>query len=345
MSDDPRHQSPRARAARGLLLAAALAASCASALGGCGKATPVRAPAAPETVATIPPLSYGLHPVGDASALREFQRQLGEERFGQVLKLNRVDLAHVRDRDTLVVPEDSRATLAYSPFPAELPVAAATPKLVLVSLRVQAFAAFENGRQVRWGPTSSGRKQMPTPPGLYHVHWKAKERSSTINDEWLLKWCVNIDNSGISLHEYELPGYPASHSCVRLLGSDAEWLYGWVEQWRVSADNRSVVARGTPVRIFGGYAFGHRRPWKRLPADPHATDVTAAEIDTALANQAPPVIGDTLTAEGASGPARAPKDSAAHMPAAHAPAARDSATSIPTARDSAADDPGAAPPR
>jgi hypothetical protein len=263
-------------------------------LAGCEKPKPVRRPAAPPPAppaAALPPLRYQRHPVGDASALRELQRQLGEERFGLVLKLNRVDLAHVRDRDTLVVPDDFRDELAYSPFPAELPAAAdTTPKLLLVSLRVQAFGAFERGRQVRWGPTSSGRKLRPTPPGLYHVHWKAKQRTSTIDDEWLLKWCVNIDNSGISLHEYELPGYPASHSCVRLLGADAEWLYGWAEQWKVSADNRSVVQRGTPVRIFGGYAFGRRRPWKRLPDDPHATDVTAAEIDSALANDAPPVI-------------------------------------------------------
>jgi len=104
------------------------------------------------------------------------------------------------------------------------------------------------------------------------------------SEEWLLKWYFNFDSQrGISFHEYELPGYPASHACVRLLSADAEWLYSWARQWRLSPDGRSIAGFGTPVEVFGTYELKHRRPWKRMVEDPAAARVRATELDSALA--------------------------------------------------------------
>jgi hypothetical protein len=299
-----------------------LAALPAVGLPGCGRrqapapaASGDSAAAARSAGAARPAVTYQRHPVGGASALRAFQRGLSEANFRVVLKLNRRDLAHVRDRDTLAVPYPFLEEIDLSPFPAALPGVDSLPKLVLVSLRVQAFAAYERGRQVHWGPTSSGRKAKPTPPGLFHAHWKAKQRTSTIDDEWLLRWCVNIENSGISLHQYDLPGYPASHSCVRLLEEDALWVYEFVDQWRLSGDGRTVLAEGTPVVIFGDYAFGKRPPWMSLPADPHATDVPVSEIAEALRRYLP---GSGAAAAATAPPAEsaAPESAAGNSPAA-----------------------------
>jgi hypothetical protein len=236
---------------------------------------------------------------------------LGQEGFRQVLKINRVDLDHVRKGDSLIVPlgspESSESaggstppaadpasthplrappaadSLRFSPFPLVLDGRAALPKLLLISIRVQAFAAYEQGKLVRWGPTSTGRKETPTPVGLFHTNWKDKERTSTVNEEWLLTWYVNLENRlGVSLHQYALPGRPASHSCIRLLEEDARWLYGWSEQWKLSADRRQVLEPGTPVLIFGSYAYGKQPPWKRLPDDPESASIPLAEIERAL---------------------------------------------------------------
>src|SRR5262245_60890136 len=99
-------------------------------------------------------------------------------------------------------------------------------KLVVVSLHVQALLMYQSGHQVRWGPVSSGRRDSPTIPRLYYANWKARERRSSVNEEWLLRWVINLESiDGISLHQYDLPGYPASHSCVRFLEADAETLY------------------------------------------------------------------------------------------------------------------------
>ena len=119
-------------------------------------------------------------------------------------------------------------------------------------MAMQAFAAYDSGRLVRWGPISSGRIEKPTPVGLYHANWKARTRTSTIDEAWLLHWVVNIDShGGISIHEYELPGRPASHSCVRLLERDARWVYHWVELWALGADHRHIDHEGTPIVVFG----------------------------------------------------------------------------------------------
>jgi hypothetical protein len=241
--------------------------------------------AAPDTVPAPPPRrpSYARVPVGGAKGLVRLERELGPERFQTVLAVNRVDRAHVRDRDTLTVPDSLASFAQLSPFPAELRSEADLRKLLLVSLRVQAFAAYDSGRLARWGPTSTGRESLATPRGLYHTNWKDRERVSTFNDEWKLEWYVNLENFlGISLHLYELPGYPASHSCVRLGLEDAQWLYGWCESWRLERDGRHVIQHGTPVVVFGRYDYRARPPWKRLAADSTATDVSMDEVAEAL---------------------------------------------------------------
>ncbi len=245
--------------------------------------------------------------------LAALQDSLGPDGFINLLKVNRRDLAHVREGDSLIVPGYGRDSLAHSPiprprdavrdsialapFPLALEAARDSAKLLVVALRVQAFAAYDSGRLARWGPLSSGREEKPTPPGLYHTNWKDQERVSTIDEAWLLKWYVNLHNfEGVSLHEYELPGRPASHSCVRLLAEDAQWIYAWAEQWRLAPDGRTILRHGTPVLVFGDWSWRGRAPWKRLPEDPHATDVTADEIALALRDARPPVFpaADTL---------------------------------------------------
>lgn len=216
----------------------------------------------------------------DLLALRD---RLGAERFAEVLKLNRVDLAHARKGDSLVLPPEGLDWQALSPFPAAWPEAADQPKLLLVSLRLQAWAAYEAGSLVRWGPTSTGRKKSPTPVGLYHTNWCQKQRTSTFNDEWELVWYINIHNaSGISLHQYELPGYPASHACARLAPDDAEWIWRWCASWKLTRDERTVLQEGTPVVVFGAYGFGKPKPWKEAVEKPGAARLDPAEMAEAL---------------------------------------------------------------
>lgn len=180
-------------------------------------------------------------------------------------KLNRADAKHLTRLPQLVVPNEWRTELEFSPFPASYPAAQSTPKLIVVDQPSQAFAAYENGVQVRWGPVSSGRQQKPTPSGLFFLNWRARTRASTLSGEWRLNWYFNFHNTrGLAFHEFDLPGMPMSHACVRLLSRDAEWIYKWGESWTLDKNGR-LESTGTPVVIIGAYDFGAAPPWLTIP--------------------------------------------------------------------------------
>ena len=179
-------------------------------------------------------------------------------------KINRVDIAHMPRLKTLVIPTTWQEELAYSPFPESFPAANAIPKFIVVDQPRQAFAAYESGKLVYWGPTSSGRQAKPTPSGLYHLNWKTRSRASTLSGEWILKWYFNFHNTrGLAFHEFDLPGVPMSHACVRLLARDAAWIFQWGQGWTVDSKGQLVQA-GTPVLIQGDYDFKSPPPWLAL---------------------------------------------------------------------------------
>jgi hypothetical protein len=198
-----------------------------------------------------------------------------------VLKINRMDQRHAQ-RGQLLVPDVIGSELDYSPFPDSLPELARIPKFILVSRQMQAFGAYENGAQVRWGPTSTGKAATPTDRGLFFTNWKSRKAISTDDPSWVLDWYVNfIAQKGVAFHEYELPGHPASHGCVRLLEADAEWLYRWADQW-VPGRGPAIKEYGTPVLVMGDYDYDAPAPWLALAEDPNADRLTAVEIEVAL---------------------------------------------------------------
>ena len=235
-----------------------------------------------DTIPVAPPIAYSRVVVKTARTIAALYDSLEADGWMAVLAVNRVDSTHVRAGDTLVVPS-SFARPALSPFPETFAAVRDTAQLILVSQRVQAFGVYDHGRLVRWGPVSTGRKETPTPLGLYHTNWKDEHRLSTDDSTWVLKWYLNLHNfRGVSFHEFELPGRPASHSCVRLLEEDARWLYGWASSWQLGPDRRTILRDGTPVVVFGEWRYGRRAPWKRLPEDPDATRLGDDEMADAL---------------------------------------------------------------
>lgn len=197
-----------------------------------------------------------------------------------VTAINRTDKKNLTKLDSIVIPSDfSGDVVYYLPFPLEVDYLEDVSKLLLFSYPTQTFAAYENGVLVYSGPTNMGRKKDKTPTGLFFTNWKAEETTSTFNDEWDLKWNFNIENKlGVGFHEYELPGYPASHSCLRLLEKDAKFLYNWADQW-VLADKENVKVKGTPVIVFGSYDFDGAKPWLQLTKNPKGLDISESEIE------------------------------------------------------------------
>ena len=222
-----------------------------------------------------------VHGQGTIAALRA---RLDSLTFDEVLRLNRVDADHVAALDSLVLPEPATGFRFAPPFPVRVEAFAELPKLLVVSVPVQAFAAYDSGSLVRFGPVSTGAGASPTLPGAFNVTWKLPEHRSSVDSTWVMRWCVNIENRvGMALHQYVLVGRPASHCCIRLAESDAHWVYDWVDTWRVAPDEEHVLAAGTPVRVLGAYDFDLPAPWRRLPANATADRVSEEELRSGLA--------------------------------------------------------------
>lgn len=198
-----------------------------------------------------------------------------------VYALNRTDKANFKKLDSVVIPGDFTGDLVYYlPFPLHVSALQEVSKIILFSYPTQTFAAYENGELIYTGPTNMGRKKDPTPTGLFFTNWKAEQTTSTFNDEWDLKWNFNIENKlGVGFHQYELPGYPASHSCLRLLEKDAKYLYKFADEW-ILKDKENVKVKGTPVVVFGSYDFDGQKPWLKLASDPEALKISESDIET-----------------------------------------------------------------
>lgn len=226
---------------------------------------------------------YALEPLPKTD--KELRSRFTPPQIDVLEKLNRRDRAHLIRTDPpvpgIVVPTAWEGDeLSYSPLPVDWPAAAAHPKYLVVHQPMQVFGAYESGRLVRWGPVSSGRRETPTPPGSFNLTWRSRKRTSTDNEAWILEWYFNFVNArGISFHQFDLPGYAASHACVRMLQRDAQWLYGWGEQWTLSKDGRVVELPGTPVLVIGAFGHGEAPPW---------TSLTALASPIALPPEVPP---------------------------------------------------------
>ena len=111
-------------------------------------------------------------------------------------------------------------------------------KLVFVDLSKLAFGAYdEKGQLVYWGPASGGKsfcddiqESCTTPPGTYWINVKKGDDcfSSTFPVDTKggapMPYCMFF-YQGYALHgSPAVPGYNASHGCVRLYTQDAAWL-------------------------------------------------------------------------------------------------------------------------
>ena len=100
------------------------------------------------------------------------------------------------------------------------------PALVVVNLATQRLVLFRNGVPVGASTVSSGKTGHETPTGVFTILQKRVDhRSSTYNNAPMPNM-QRLTPRGIALHAGNLPGYPASHGCVRLPFAFSKLLYG-----------------------------------------------------------------------------------------------------------------------
>jgi len=90
------------------------------------------------------------------------------------------------------------------------------PIMAIVSLRNQRITVYDAQGWILRAPVSSGQKGRETPAGIFSVIQKVEEHYSNLYDDAYMPHMQRITWSGIALHGGPLPGYPASHGCVRM---------------------------------------------------------------------------------------------------------------------------------
>jgi hypothetical protein len=125
------------------------------------------------------------------------------------------------------------------------------PVLIIVSLPEQLVHVYRNGVRIGASTCSTGKPGHSTPTGVFKILQKDKNHNAPMPNMNRLTW------SGIALHAGQLPGYPASHGCVRLPKAFSALLYGVtrVGMTVVIADDASQPVSVThPGMVLGDYA-------------------------------------------------------------------------------------------
>jgi lipoprotein-anchoring transpeptidase ErfK/SrfK len=120
------------------------------------------------------------------------------------------------------------------------------PLLIAVSIEKQRLKIYDANGVWAESPISSGTRSNPTPLGVFSIIQKNKWHRSNLYSGAPMPYMQRITWSGVALHAGVLPGYPASHGCIRLPGDFAARLWGWTK-----LGARVVVTPGetTPVDI------------------------------------------------------------------------------------------------
>jgi hypothetical protein len=102
---------------------------------------------------------------------------------------------------------------------------AGDPIMAIVSLKSQRVTLYDADGWIQRAPVSSGQHGRETPAGVFSVIQKDADHHSNLYDDASMPHMQRITWSGIALHGGPLPGYAASHGCVRMPYGFAERIF------------------------------------------------------------------------------------------------------------------------
>jgi L,D-transpeptidase catalytic domain len=100
------------------------------------------------------------------------------------------------------------------------------PVTVIISLKTQRAYAYRNGVPIGVSTVSTGKPGKETPTGVFTILQKAVKHRSNKYSNAPMPFMQRLTWDGIAMHAGQLPGYPASHGCVRLPAGFAKLLFG-----------------------------------------------------------------------------------------------------------------------
>ena len=101
------------------------------------------------------------------------------------------------------------------------------PLIIAISISKQTMKIYDANGLFAETPISTGMRGHSTPMGAFSVIQKQKLHHSNIYSGAPMPYMQRITWSGIAIHAGVLPGYPASHGCIRMPMAFAIKMYGW----------------------------------------------------------------------------------------------------------------------
>jgi lipoprotein-anchoring transpeptidase ErfK/SrfK len=150
------------------------------------------------------------------------------------------------------------------------------PLIIAISIDKQKVRVYDSRGLFAESPVSTGMKGHSTPMGVFSIIQKHKFHHSNIYSGAPMPYMQRITWSGIAMHAGVLPGYPASHGCIRMPMAFAMKMWNWT---RMGA--RVVVTPGeiTPANFAHPLLVAQRVMPQPVIADEPKADVPAVKGD------------------------------------------------------------------
>jgi lipoprotein-anchoring transpeptidase ErfK/SrfK len=103
------------------------------------------------------------------------------------------------------------------------------PLIIAISIERQSLKIYDANGLFAETPISTGMRGHPTPMGVFSIIQKHKFHRSNIYSGAPMPYMQRITWSGIAIHGGVLPGYPASHGCIRMPMNFAVKMWGWTK--------------------------------------------------------------------------------------------------------------------
>ena len=138
------------------------------------------------------------------------------------------------------------------------------PLFMVIDLTKQRALLYRDGVLIAASTISTGNKGRETPTGVFTILQKEVFHRSGTYDDAPMPYMQRLTSKGVAMHAGNLPGYPASHGCIRLPKPFAKLLYG-------------VTELGTPVMITDEAEIAEQA--QKTAEYQRATDEYAREMD------------------------------------------------------------------
>ena len=150
------------------------------------------------------------------------------------------------------------------------------PLIIAVSIEQQKVRVYDTNGLFAESPVSTGMKGHSTPMGVFSIIQKHKMHRSNIYSGAPMPYMQRITWSGVAMHAGVLPGYPASHGCIRMPTAFAMKMWNWT---RMGA--RVIITPGqiTPASFSHPLLVAQKVVPQPLIANDPATDAPAVKSD------------------------------------------------------------------